>query len=194
MFSAGAHMAHLFSKAPFLTSLALAAALAAPQAFAQEQAETVALPDAYIFATHGDWEIVCQPLGEDREECEMFQLLNDDSGQPVAEVAIAALPASEAPAAAGATMTTPLETLLPTGITMQIDQRPARREGFRVCVVIGCIARIGFTAEEVEAMKAGRAMAVTIFSFAQPEVPVALSMSLRGFTAAFDELASRVAQ
>jgi invasion protein IalB len=192
-------MAYSLSTAPFLTTLAMAAALLLPQDLrAQDQGAgdppAEALPEAFVLATHGDWEVVCQRVAEGPEPCEMYQLLNDETGQPVAEVSIAALPASEAPAAAGATITTPLETLLPTGITFQIDQAAPRREGFRVCVIIGCIARIGFTAEEVAAMKSGRAMAVTIYAFAQPDQPVNLSMSLRGFTAAFDQLQARLAQ
>ena len=58
--------------------------------------------------------------------------------------------------AAGATVTTPLETFLPTGLGFRIGTAENMRvEGFRVCTVVGCVVRMGLTAEEIDQMKAG---------------------------------------
>ena len=88
------------------------------------------------------------------DPCQLYLLLKDKTGNSVAEFTIFNLPkGSEGPAVAGATFVAPLETLLPTGMTMQIDGGKGKAYPFTFCAQIGCISRIGFTAEEIEAMK-----------------------------------------
>ncbi len=60
-----------------------------------------------------------------------------------------ALPAG-AEAAAGATMVTPLETLLTQQLTLTVDGCKAKRYPFTWCSQIGCFARIGFTQAEID--------------------------------------------
>ncbi len=186
-----------------LCTTLLSALLSLPQiALAQDastEAETGAAATApepgepYLVATHRDWEILCTRFEEGGEEmCEMYQLLLDAGETPIAEISIAALPA-ESGAVAGATITTPLETFLPAGLGWSVgDAEEMRVEGFRMCAVIGCIARIGFNAEEIEAMKRGTHANITIAPFIAIDQPVDIRVSLLGFTAALEDLQARL--
>ena len=91
-------------------------------------------------------------------------------------------------AAAGATVVTPLETLLTAELRLQVDSGQARRYPYSFCSQIGCFARIGFTAAEVDAFKAGNAATVAIVPAAAPGEVVALRLSLSGFTAGWNAL------
>ena len=179
-----------------VSGLTCAALLAAP-AFAQEatsQAEAEATTPV-VAATHGDWQVICSPEVEGQpQQCEMYQLLNDQNDSPIAEISIAALPLG-AEFSAGATVTTPLETFLPTGMGFTIgDSDQMRREGFRVCTVVGCVVRMGLSVDEVDQLKAGSTATVTIAPFVAVNQPVDITVSLRGFTAAFDDLQTRLSE
>jgi invasion protein IalB len=111
-------------------------------------------------------------------------LLKDGQGNNVAEFTIFGLPeGNEGPAVAGATFIAPLETLLTAGMTLQIDAGQAKAYPFTFCAELGCVARIGFTAEEIAQMKKGAAATITIVPFVAPEERVTLTVSLKGFTA-----------
>lgn len=166
-----------------------AAAPAAPAAAAQ--------PGPTVAATFRDWQVICAPATANQpEQCEMYQLLRDMTNAPIAEISIAALPLG-AEFAAGATVTTPLETFLPTGLGFWIGDMPAdnqiRVEGFRVCTVVGCVVRMGLSAEEVDQMKSGSSATVMIAPFVAIDQPVEIPISLAGFTAAYDDLQTRLA-
>ncbi len=132
----------------------------------------------------GDWEVRCSPNGED---CFMYQLALDPQDNPVAEVSMIKLPDSNE-ASAGVTMVTPLGTLLPAGVVLQIDEGEMRQYPFNWCSQVGCFARFGLTDQSVNAMKRGRAAKVTLASFVAPDRPVTLELSLTGFTDGFNSL------
>lgn len=180
--------------------LALAALLAPMAATAQTTTDATADADAaaqgpaaYLAATHGDWQVICTPLGEDQPEyCEGYQLLTDANDSPIAEMSFEVLPLG-AEFAAGATVTTPLETFLPTGMGFRIgNAENMRLEPFRVCTVIGCVVRMGISFEEIDAMKAGSTATLTIAPFVAVDQPVDITLSLRGFTAMYDDLQTRL--
>ena len=107
---------------------------------------------------------------------------------PVAEVSILKLP-EEAEADAGVTVVTPLGTLLPQGVVVQIDTGEQRQYPFAWCSQVGCFARFGLARPSIDAMKRGKAGKLTLHAVAAPEQPVTLALSLTGFTAAYDSLA-----
>ncbi|MCC6305823.1 MAG: invasion associated locus B family protein [Rhodobacteraceae bacterium] len=143
--------------------------------------------ETYLAATHGDWQLVCLRADEGSDPCELQQLLADAEANPVARVNLFPLPPGRQ-AAAGATIVTPLETLLTEQITIRVDSGQAKRYPFTWCAPVGCIARVGFTAAEIEAFKRGRGATLTIVPVAAPDQPVSLTMSLAGFTAGYDAL------
>ena len=129
----------------------------------------------------------CAPEGD---ECFMYQLAMDTEKNPVAEVSILKLP-EEAEADAGVTVVTPLGTLLPQGVVVQIDTGEQRQYPFAWCSQVGCFARFGLARPSIDAMKRGNAGKLTLHAVAAPEQPVTLALSLTGFTAAYDALDRR---
>ncbi|WP_417587639.1 invasion associated locus B family protein [Pararhodobacter oceanensis] len=183
-----------------LPSAVFCLALSAMPALAQEaeadaEAQAPQPGQPYSVSTHNDWEVVCSIVDEaGTEACELYQLLLDESETPIAEISVSALPfGSEF--AAGITATTPLETFLPTGMGWRIGNAEEMRiEPFRVCTVVGCVVRMGMTAEEVDAMKAGATATVTIAPFVAIDQPIEISVSLSGFTAGYEALQTRMSE
>lgn len=143
--------------------------------------------ESYTGATHGDWELVCMRAEEGEDPCQMYQLLRDTDGNATAEITLFPLPSGQQ-AVAGATILTPLETLLTAQLVMQVDDGAAKRYPFTFCTAIGCVARVGFTAAEVDAFRGGAEATWQLVPVAAPDQTVDLNMSLIGFTAAFNDL------
>ncbi|SEP11688.1 Invasion protein IalB, involved in pathogenesis [Salinihabitans flavidus] len=134
----------------------------------------------------GDWELQCQMIDGEKGPCSMHQLLLDENENPVAEVNIFRL-ANGGMAAAGATIIVPLETLLTAQLTIAIDGGAAKRYPFAYCTQVGCVARIGFTEQDLEAYKKGQVALATIVPAVAPDQTVDLDISLSGFTKAYEE-------
>ncbi|MBV7393349.1 invasion associated locus B family protein [Mameliella sediminis] len=148
------------------------------------------VPETYVKEVFKDWSLQCVKVSEERELCQMYQLLQDEEGTKLADVYIFKVENAGQAVAAGV-FTVPLETLLPAKMTVQVDTREAKRYDYSFCNQQGCFARVGFTAEDIDRFKAGSAATVSIVPMLAPDKPVALSMSLSGFTAAFDETSAR---
>ncbi|MGB0660416.1 MAG: invasion associated locus B family protein [Mangrovicoccus sp.] len=144
------------------------------------------LGDRYVTEKIGDWDIRCVKTDRPSDPCQIYQLLTDASGTPTAEISI--FKVSQTGVGAAGTIVTPLETLLTRGLTLSIDAATPRQYQFTFCSQIGCIAQVGFTPEETDAMKAGNAAEMVIVPAGSRDARVALSISLKGFTAAFDNL------
>jgi len=195
-------MARLASSLAFVAALALAGTAAAQDAAPDAEeapppsppGDTLSLGEeipggdeegeAYLADTFGEWELRCIRMPDGSDPCQLYQLLQDEEGNSVAEISMFGLPPG-GEAAAGATIITPLETLLTQQITLRVDSGQAKRYPFTWCAVIGCIARIGFTAAEVEAFRRGNVVRMSIVPVAAPDQTVSLDISLIGFTAGF---------
>lgn len=185
---------------PLAASSILACTLMLPlAATAQEitpqidgDAQSPALGEPYPVATHQDWEIVCTRMEEDGPElCEMYQLMLGEDDAPIAEINIAALPPEEE-FTIGATITTPLGTFLMPGMGWQIgDDGDIRAEPFQVCSAVGCSALLGFSEDEVQAMRMGAHANVMFRPFVNPQAVARARVSLMGFTAALEDLQER---
>ncbi|TGN60983.1 invasion associated locus B family protein, partial [Paracoccus liaowanqingii] len=170
-----------------------------PSEEAADGAATGAAPDLegpgtyYAKSEHGDWTIRCIRAGQGKDPCEMYKLLTDADDNAVAELTL--VPLSNGNVAAGATLVAPLETDLIEGLGFQVDAGEMRGYPFSFCAPVGCVSRLGFTPEELAGMKGGRIANVQLLPFGgDPAEPVQLSMSLAGFTAAFDELTAYAAE
>ena len=139
----------------------------------------------YVKDKFGDWEERCVRAENGADPCQLYQLLRDETKNAVAEVSLFGLPPGQK-AVAGATIIVPLETLLAADLTLQIDTSKPRKYPISWCAVIGCIARVGFTQEEVNAFQKGNAATITIVPVVAPDKPVKVAISLNGFTAGFD--------
>jgi invasion protein IalB len=138
----------------------------------------------YVVAKHGDWEERCIRTEDGSDPCQLYQLLKDPQGNPVVEVSIFGLPEG-GPAVTGATIVVPLETLLTANLTFQVDGGAAKKYPFTWCAPVGCISRIGFTAEELTSLKKGANASITIVPVVAPDQKVTVTASLKGFTAGF---------
>ncbi len=139
----------------------------------------------YTAATFESWEQRCVRSGTDADPCQLYQLLKDEAGTAVAEITLFGLP-SGGEAAAGATFIAPLETLLTTGLQLQIDAAKAKAYPFTFCAQIGCVIRMGFTQAEIDLMKKGNELTAVIVPFVAQTEKVTLKVSLKGFTAGYD--------
>ena len=153
-----------------------------------EDASIPQVGEAFTQEVIGDWEMRCikAPEGED-DPCQMYQLLDDGSGSPVAEVSMFKLPEG-GKAVAAAIVVVPLETSLQAQLNIAVDGANARRYPYSFCNQIGCYARIGFTQPEVTAFQRGNVATLTIVPVLAQNQKINLEMSLTGFTAAYKEV------
>lgn len=188
-------------------ALGLAAAIAVA-GLATAQTEPLVLPDRtevepgqpYVADIFRDWQIRCIRSEEDSvpDRCEMFQLLEEENGNPVAEFRISAALIQEEGTVANATLLTPLDTLLSPGLQIRVDDAEPAVVPFAFCREIGCFVQLSLTQENIDQFENGADAQVILFALVRDELgqfggsPVPTMASLRGFTAAFDELENRM--
>ncbi len=161
---------------------------AMPQLPQSRDAATVG--ETYLASKSESWEQRCiREEGEDaaKDACQLYQLLKDGQGTDVAEFTIFPLPAG-GQVAAGATVIVPLETLLPANLQLAIDGAKPKVYPYSFCTRIGCIARVGFTADEVAQLKKGAKAVMTLVPAVAPDQKVQVDLSLKGFTSGYDAL------
>ena len=141
----------------------------------------------YTAEVIGDWEMRCIKTEEGDDPCQMYQLLDDGQGAPVAEVSLFRLPEG-GKAEAGATIIVPLETALPQQLTISVDGGRARRYPYAFCNSLGCYVRLGLTTEDIDTFKRGNQAVISIVPALAPDQLVRLSLSLSGFTASYGKV------
>ncbi len=178
-----------------IAAIATALMLAAP-AIAQQKpaAPTDGFPigtetatkvgQTYVVKKTGDWDVRCVKVKDGPEPCHIYQLLKDKDGNSVAEISFFHLPGGGA-AVLGATVVTPLGTMLQNQLLFKVDDGAARQYPFGWCETGGCIARMGFTGLELEGLRKGKQATITISSIVEPTKPITLSVSLKGFSDGF---------
>jgi invasion protein IalB len=134
-----------------------------------------------------DWDLACIKTEAETDPCSLLQILTDPDGNPVAEYSLFRI-ADGNQAVAGATIIVPLETLLPAQLTIAIDSNPGKRYNYSFCNPIGCVAQIGLTEEDITAMKRGSTAKISLRPAPAPDQVVELEMSLKGFTAGYNEV------
>ena len=139
----------------------------------------------YVADTFQDWELRCVRAEGGKDPCQLYQLLKDADGNSVAEFSMFNLPEG-GQAVAGATIITPLETLLTAELRLAVDGGSAKRYPYSYCSRVGCFSRVGFVAEEINRFRAGNEARVTIVPAAAPDDTVDLTVSLSGFTAGWN--------
>ncbi len=190
----------------FIPFNVVAAAMLCGPAFAQETTEQ---PDAgaeaevgsdldlgesgprvgeqYVKEQTGEWNISCIKTESEDDPCAMVQILNNQQGDPIAEVSIGKLPAGGA-AVAWANVVVPLETLLQAQLAMSIDGAPRKLYNYHHCIPVGCVAQLGLTQGDIDAMKSGQKAVLSLVPARLPDQVLNMDMSLSGFTAGFDGL------
>ncbi|ABD55066.1 invasion associated locus B family protein [Jannaschia sp. CCS1] len=191
------------------SALGLIAVLAATN-LSLAQTDPLVLPDRtevepgepYVADIFRDWQVRCIRSEEDTvpDRCEMFQLLEEENGNPVAEFRISAALIEEEGTVANATLLTPLDTLLSPGLQIRVDDAEPAIVPFAFCREIGCFVQLSLSAENIDQFENGADAQVVLFALVRDELgqfggsPVPTSASLRGFTAAFESLEERMVE
>lgn len=142
---------------------------------------------SYIKETYDDWQLQCFRSEAEEDPCQMYQLLREEAGNPVAEFSLFKLP-DDSQAVAGATIVVPLGTLLPQGLKIAVDSGQAKSYNFSFCSMVGCFARIGFTQSDIDSLKAGGEALLSIVPAQAPDQNVVIRASLAGFTMAYENV------
>jgi invasion protein IalB len=150
--------------------------------------EPVATEPKITTETVGDWTIRCR-AETGTEQCELYQVLKDQNGNPVIEVFLFPLKEQGA-AVAGGSIIVPLETLLTSQLNLAVDDSLPKRYPFAFCHSVGCVSRVGLTQDDIDAFKKGSVAKLSIVPAAAPDQVVSLNMSLSGFTKAFNQIAA----
>lgn len=146
------------------------------------------LAEPEVRGTFDDWVVRCGPADPDafgaEDICEMYQQVSEqESGQTVLEMVIGYPPGESELVAL---MSLPLGIRLPPGGQLRVEDREPVSFPIQICIDSGCRADVALDEETVSAMRSGMEAAVVI---ADPQGRgVALPISLRGFSAALDEL------
>ena len=150
----------------------------------QEQA---AVGGVYLAAKFDAWEQRCVKTADGADPCQLYQLLKDASGNPTAEVSFFTLP-DGGKAVLGATVLVPLETMLTANLRIAVDQGVPLIYPYSYCTVSGCLAKTGFTADDLASLKKGTAANVIIVPAAAPDKTVVVAISLKGFSAGYQAI------
>ena len=149
--------------------------------------ETIREPgEIYLAGNKGDWNVRCVTANPGEiDKCEIQQLLFLNENSPVADISIFKLPEGER-AIAAANVMVPLETLLTKKFRFAFSEESVKEFPYSFCNQNGCLVRMGLLEEDIEAMKKGSSSELSITHISSPEASINLSLSLNGFTAAFD--------
>lgn len=149
--------------------------------------QTLQPGDTYVREKIDDWSLRCVVAQAGEDSCQLYQLLSDDAGQAIAEFTMLKLPEGSQAIAAG-TIIVPLETSLQNQLSIQVDDQSGKRYPFAFCNTIGCYARIGLTEEDISSYRKGSTAVLSIVPMAAPDLRVTVTLSLKGFTAAFEKV------
>jgi len=151
--------------------------------------ETMREPgEIYLAGNKGDWNVRCIAGNPGEiDKCEIQQLLFLSENTPVADISIFKLPEGER-AIAAANVMVPLETLLTKKFRFAFSEGSVKEFPFSFCNQNGCLVRMGLLEEDIKAMKKGSSSKLSITHISSPEASINLSLSLIGFTAAFDAI------
>lgn len=159
-----------------------------PRNMGEEVVDENAPGTTYVYKEFGAWELRCMRVEEGQKEpCQLFQLMKTKDGAAIAEINIITLPEGQQ-AAAGATIVTPVETLLTKQVTLAIDGGAKKRYPFTWCGQAGCYARVGFSNGDIASLKRGASATLSIVPVFAPDQTINVTMSLSGFTAGYTAL------
>ena len=149
--------------------------------------ETIREPgEIYLAGNKGDWNVRCVTANPGEiDKCEIQQLLFLNENSPIADISIFKLPEGER-AVAAANVMVPLETLLTKKFRFAFSEESVKEFPYSFCNQNGCLVRMGLLEEDIEAMKKGSSSELSITHISSPEASINFSLSLNGFTAAFD--------
>lgn len=136
--------------------------------------------------TFDDWTLSCgTPQGAEEQICQIGQIVkNKESQKPVLAAVVVKVPGTRD---AVMRFTVPLGVILPPGIRLNVDDsEEIGRAPYLVCTPQGCTGIWKLEDQAVAAFKKGLHLKVVVMDGEQR--PIAVAVSLRGFTAAYNAL------
>ena len=138
-----------------------------------------------VRASHGDWQIRCDtPPGAPAEQCAAVQSVTAEDRQNVGLTVIVLRTADRQLRLLR--VLAPLGVLLPSGLSLKVDDQDLGRAGFVRCLPNGCVAEVVMEDKLVDQLKNGKTATCIIFQ--TPEQGIGIPISLQGFGEAIDKL------
>jgi invasion protein IalB len=158
------------------------------------QAPRQQMPKPELIATHGAWAVQCQQeppaAGADADAvgqraCGMFQTAKSER-KGVGLTLVVVKGKQDGKDVTMLRVMAPIGVYLPTGVALEIDGDAVGRVPFTRCMPQICIAFAEASPPTLERMKKGGTANFIIYE--SPGAGMAMELSLKGFTAALDEL------
>jgi invasion protein IalB len=138
-----------------------------------------------VKAKHGGWETRCEtPPGATAEQCALVQSVIDEDRPNITLVVIALKTADKKSRLLR--VIAPLGALLPTGLSLKVDNEDIGRMNFVRCLANGCVAEVFLDDKLLSKLEGGSR--VTFVLFETPEEGVGVPTSLAGFKEGFEAL------
>jgi invasion protein IalB len=161
-----------------LSAAALAQEAPAPAATEAQAADPSADPSKVA------WGLACQAPAPGETRCSVFQRQLTETGEQVLSVELVGLETGQTPAVI---LTAPLGISLDASPNIQIDGASFASTGWKVCVQLGCIARV----EAPDLADKLRTAAKIVVSFQGPGEPpenIAIDVPIDGLSAGIDRI------
>jgi invasion protein IalB len=166
------------NRGPLLTTLALCLALIG--AFARP-----GFAQGVIKDKHGDWETRCEtPPGAAYEQCAVV-LSVVDRDRPNLTLVVIVINTADRKARLMRVIA-PLGVLLPSGVSLRVDDQDVGHLSFLQCLANGCIAQLALDDKILDALKNGKTATLGIFQ--TPEQGVGVLAPLAGFKEGYEQL------
>lgn len=127
------------------------------------------------------WFKVCSQQGENNI-CNVQHSITADNGQLITAVNL--LTVTGALKRKIFQIAVPSGRFIPAGIKVKIDKGKVNKLPYTICLPSRCLAEIPLTNKMIKALKKGGEVVLTSVNFQNKESPI--TVSLKGFTAAFD--------
>lgn len=166
-----------------LAGLLFASGGAAAQQTGQPGAAALGRPE---IKNVGDWQVRCFPVNNPNP-CDVFQEMADQrTHQRILSLSVAYAPSVDRHMLQ---ITVPLDVEIPKGLTIQTDSYKSPVLKYRMCSRDGCFVQMGAENAMIDALaKSGSDAKVNIVAYNGKSY--ALTFSLKGFSAAHDEMVS----
>lgn len=138
-----------------------------------------------VKAKHGGWETRCEtPAGAANEQCALVQSVIDEDRPNITLVVIALKTADRKSRLLR--VIAPLGVLIPTGLSLKVDDADLGRMNFVRCLSNGCVAEVFLDDKLLGKLEGGSR--VTFVLFETPEEGVGVPTALAGFKEGFEAL------
>jgi len=138
-----------------------------------------------VKSKHGGWETRCEtPAGASAEQCALVQSVIDEDRPNITLVVIALKTADKKSRLLR--VIAPLGALIPTGLSLKVDDADLGRMNFVRCLSNGCVAEVFLDDKLLGKLEGGTK--VTFVLFETPEEGVGVPTALAGFKEGFEAL------